>query len=98
MFCNFNNYNEFHNSEGGNHKMIEYIDYTTMKDFYTISELCDMFGKTKGELKALSEMLGVEATWNRDNQPGFYKSAVRLMHNYLYHEQRALQMSQDPWA
>ena len=45
------------NLNGGATMNIEYLDYRNMKDFYTISELCEMFGKSKIELKKLSKML-----------------------------------------
>ena len=78
--------------------MIGFLDYRNMKDFYTITELCELFGKTKEELKALCDMLDIFATWNREGNPGFYKNAVRVLHNYLYHEGRANLIERDPWA
>lgn len=77
---------------------VPYIKYKEMKEFYTIPEVCLLFGMSKSSLKAACEKYGVEPRRNEIGEYGFVAYDVRKLHNALYHEEKAQQEEDDPWA
>ena len=74
---------------------VEYIDYSTMKESYTVNEACELLGLTKKELKELCEMLKIKPRRDEIGDWILVKYEVRKIHNYLYH---AAEKDDDPWA
>lgn len=85
---------------------MKYIDYTNMKEFYTIDEVCRLFELDKQELKQYSKQYGIEPQEDQYGNWGFRKKLVRALHNLIYKEQRANGQSSgyrdakksDPWG
>lgn len=76
-------------------KSVEYVNYSELKEFYTIPEVCDLLGLPKSELKALCQDLNIRPHKNEIGEHGLVKYDVRKLHNYLYH---AADKDDDPWA
>lgn len=75
---------------------VPYIDYNTMDEFYTIKDVCELFGVSKQELKKQCEKHNVEPRRNEIGEYGLVKYDVRKIHNAMYHEDRS--NVDDPWA
>ena len=65
---------------------MRYITYGTMGPFYTISELCELFGVTKDFLKKKSHQYEIYPV-KIDGEYGFLKHAARSLHNKIYREE-----------
>ena len=78
--------------------MIEYIDYLTLKEFYTIQETCEIFGVDKAVLKAKCEEFRIMPVRNEQGEAGLVKYDFRKLHHALYCEDRMNQLEWDPWA
>lgn len=84
---------------------MKYIDYSNMKEFYTIDEVCRLFELDKAELKQHSKKYGVAPQEDQYGNWGFRKVLVRKLHNYIYKEQKRCgfhspcqHRGSDPWA
>lgn len=78
--------------------MVIYIDYRTLKEFYTIPEACELLGMEKTELQMKCEQYGILPVRNETGQFGFVKYDFRTLHNKLYFEDRKEKKEDDPWA
>jgi len=76
---------------------MRYIDYLTMKEFYTIPEACELLGMSKLELKLKCEEQNIHPTRNEIGEGGFTKYDIRKLHNKLYYEDRNHCKEWDPW-
>lgn len=76
---------------------IKYINYLDLKEFYTIPELCELFGMSKDELKQKCKQYDIKPRRNEIGEHGFVKYDVRKLHNAIWHEQ-AEERDDDPWA
>lgn len=76
-------------------KSVEYVNYNELKEFYSISEACDLLKLAKQELKSLCEELNIRPRKNEIGEYGLVKYDVRKLHNHLYH---AVDKDDDPWA
>ena len=85
---------------------MKYIDYSNMKEFYTIEDVCRLFELDKQELRRYSIQYGIEPQEDQYGNWGFRKILVRKMHNHIYKEQKATGQSagycdrkrSDPWG
>ena len=77
---------------------MKYIDYKTMKEFYTISEACELLEMNKLELKLECEERGIWPIRNEIGEAGFSKYDMRKLHNILYYAERENKETWDPWA
>ena len=85
---------------------MKYIDYSNMKEFYTIEEVCRLFELDKQELRRYSNKYGIEPQEDQYGNWGFRKILVRKLHNHIYKEQKATGQStgyrdwkrSDPWG
>ena len=76
---------------------MKFIDYMSMKPFYTIAETCELFEMAKQDLKAKCEQHGINPTRNEIGEAGFTTYDMRRLHNKLYYEDRNHQKEWDPW-
>ena len=76
---------------------MKFIDYNSLKEFYTIQEVCDLFEMPKEALKEKSDAYGFKPIRNEIGEGGFSKYDVRRLHNMLYYEDRNNQQEWDPW-
>jgi len=76
-------------------KTVSYVNYNELKEFYTLSEVCDLLDLRKQELKELCEELCIKPRKNEIGECGFVKYDVRKLHNHLYY---AGDKDDDPWA
>ena len=84
---------------------MKYIDYSNMKEFYTIEDVCRLFELDKQELRRYSIQYGIEPQEDQYGNWGFRKILVRKLHNHIYKEQKATGQSagyrdrkrSDPW-
>ena len=74
---------------------VQYIDYTKMKESYSVEEVRILLGLTKQELQEVGELLGIKPRKNEIGERILVKYEVRKIHNYLYH---AAEKDDDPWA
>lgn len=77
---------------------MNYIDYLTLKEFYTIRETCEIFGVEKDALRKKCEELGIMPVRNEQGEAGFAKYDFRTLHNALYWEDRKNRQEWDPWS
>ena len=81
---------------------IPYINYKELADFYTISQVAELFGISKQDLKKKCEQYGIKPRQNEIGDYGFVRYDVRKLHNKLYHECRDSgkggAWEDDPWA
>ena len=85
---------------------MKYIDYKTMKDFYTVTEVCRLFEMNKQELRYYSEKYNISPQEDQYGNWGFRKVLVRKLHNAIYKEQKKSDLHigndserrDDPWA
>jgi hypothetical protein len=78
---------------------MNYIVYHDMEEFYTIKELCFLFGISKERLKAGSERYSVRPE-KIEGKYGLTKVLARRLHNYMYKEyldNRNTARNEDPW-
>ena len=75
---------------------VPYINYTDLKEFYSIQEVCEMFKMTKEELRKKTEQYKIQLTRNDDKVYGFLRHDVRSLHNKLYYENRTRE-EENPW-
>ena len=76
---------------------IKYIQYSGMKPFYTIDEVCELFGISKSDLRRKCEQYKVKPVRSEIGEPGFSCYDVRRLHNKLYYEDRNRDDMWDPW-
>lgn len=69
-----------------------------MKEFYTIGEVCQLFGCKKAELKQACEEYEVSPRKNEIGEYGFARYDVRKLHNALFHANKGHKKEVDPWA
>lgn len=77
---------------------MKYIDYMSLKEFYTIQETCELFEMDKLDLKLKCEEYEVRPTRNEIGEGGFSKYDIRKLHNKLYYEERGHKKEWNPWA
>lgn len=77
---------------------MKFIDYNSLKEFYSIQETCELFEMKKGDLKEKCAQYSVMPTRNEIGEAGFVKYDIRRLHNKLYYEERGHQAEWDPWA
>ena len=85
---------------------MKYIDYSNMKEFYTIEEVCRLFELDKQELRQYSRKYEIDPQEDQYGNWGFRKMLVRRLHNHIYKEQKATGQSMgyhdrkrsDPWG
>lgn len=77
---------------------MKYIDYRTLKEFYTISETCELFEMEKRDLQEKCNLHSVNPTRNEIGEFGFTRYDVRRLHNKLYYEDVETAKEADPWA
>lgn len=77
---------------------MKYIDYKTLKEFYTISETCELLEMSKADLKIQCEKHNISPVRNEIGEAGLTKYDVRRLHNMIYFEEREHQKEWDPWA
>lgn len=63
---------------------MKYIDYSNMKEFYTIEEVCRLFELDKQELRRYSIQYEIEPQEDQYGNWGFRKILVRKLHNHIY--------------
>ncbi|MBD5155753.1 MAG: hypothetical protein HDT15_12030 [Oscillibacter sp.] len=78
--------------------MLEYIDYRTLKEFYTIQETCELLGLEKDALREKCQECRIMPVRNELGEGGFVKYDFRKLHYALYCEDRRNQQEWDPWA
>lgn len=64
---------------------VQFIDYSTMKEFYTVSEVCSLLKMSEPTLRERCAQHGIYSIRNSDGQEIFLKYAVCCLHNALYH-------------
>lgn len=74
---------------------IQWIDYNNMKEFYTIEEICQLFGLSKDVLHLESNFFNVKPH-KRGNSFGFTCHEVRRLHNSIYMKDQEL-IEQEAW-
>ncbi len=77
---------------------MKFIDYNGLKEFYTISETCELFEMSKEVLREKSNQYEIPPSRNEIGEGGFSKYDVRRLHNKLYHEDHAHKKEWNPWA
>ena len=77
---------------------MKFIDYNGLKEFYTISETCELFEMSKEVLREKSIQYEISPSRNEIGEGGFSKYDVRRLHNKLYHEDHAHKKEWNPWA
>ncbi len=86
---------------------MKYIDYSNMKEFYTLDEVRRLFEMSKSELRRYAEKYGIQPQEDQYGNWGFRKQLVRKLHNHIYKEQKNNGISifepsnikdNDPWA
>lgn len=77
---------------------MKFIDYNDLKEFYTIQEVCGLFGMPKAVLKEKCNQYEIAPSRNKIGEGGFSKYDVRRLHNKLYYEDHSHQQEWDPWA
>lgn len=78
--------------------MVNYIEYRTLKEFYTISEACELLEMGKPDLQTKCEQYGILPVRNEKGVYGFVKYDFCNLHNKLYFEDRKEKKDDDPWA
>lgn len=68
-----------------------------MKEFYTIGEVCSLFGMYKERLKQKCAQYDVQPRRNEIGEAGFVKYNVRKLHNKLYYKNRSESEERDVW-
>ena len=76
---------------------IGFIDYKSLKEFYTIKELQDLFHMGKEALKQACEKYRIEPRRNEIGEYGFVKYDVRKLHNLIYHGDKTTPKEESPW-
>lgn len=74
---------------------MKYINYTALKERYTIPELCDLYGMEKSDLKAASKAYNIEPERASDGVAYFNRFQVRRLHNELYKAERIQETKED---
>ena len=77
---------------------IPYIDYKTLEEFYTLSEVCKLLQLDKTTLRQKCEAYDIKPRQNEIGDWGLVKYDIRKLHNQLYHENRYDKKEEDPWA
>ena len=70
---------------------MKFIDYNSLKEFYTIPEVCELFEMAKSNLKEKCAQYSVNPTRNEIGEDGFVKYDIRQLHNKIYFEERSHQ-------
>lgn len=65
---------------------MRYIIYNDMDTFYTISELCELFGVKKDFLRKKSQQYEIYPV-KIDGEYGFLRHAACALHNKIYREE-----------
>ena len=66
--------------------MINYIDYYTFSDSYTVSEAAAFLGMTIDDLWRYCLKYNIHPTLNSYGVPVLSKYKVRAIHNRIYHD------------
>ena len=80
---------------------IPYVDYNSMREFYTIKETCELLNVDKYFLKDSCGECEIEPIESEIGDYGFSKYCVRKVHNYLYrkfYDKDKNAKKADPWA
>lgn len=64
---------------------VQFIDYNTMKEFYTVSEVCSLLKMSEPTLREECKQHGIYSIRNSDGKEIFLRYAVCCLHNILYH-------------
>lgn len=62
---------------------MRYIDYNSLKEFYTIHEVCELFEMSKEILKQKCQQYEITPSRNEIGEGVFSKYDVRRLHNKL---------------
>lgn len=76
---------------------MDYIDYKTLKETYTISELCDLLNMQKVDLKRKCEEYGIKPSRNEVGEGVISRFDVCRLHNKMYYEDKEKRDNWDPW-
>lgn len=77
---------------------MKFIDYNSMKEFYTIKETCELLEMSKEQLREKCNQYEIVPSRNEIGEGGFSKYDVRRLHNKLYYEDHSHQEEWNPWA
>ena len=61
-----------------------YIDYKTMKDFYTLKDAADLLFTTRPAIKRLCYRYGIALQTNAENKIGLARTDMRALHYIVY--------------
>lgn len=75
----------------------EFIDYRTLKEFYTIAEACELLDISKQDLRTNCENFDITPTRNELGEAVISKYDFRRIHNKLYYESHDHSKEWDPW-
>lgn len=67
---------------------VPYLNYSVLKEFYTVEELCRLFGASRSELTDKCKQHNVALGYNVHRELGLPRGAVKNLHYRLYHEVR----------
>lgn len=73
---------------------MKYIDYKSMKDFYTLDEICRLFEMEKCSLKFYVEKYNFSPQEDLLGNWGFPKGELRKLHHLIYEEQKSSGVTQ----
>lgn len=65
---------------------VPYFSYNSLKEFYTIEELCRLLGTSRSELTDKCKQYQIALGYNAGRALGLPKGLVKKLHYQLYHE------------
>lgn len=78
--------------------MVNYIDYRSLRKFYSLHEACELLGLSRSELRCKCAQYGIATEKDRVGITGLYRPKIRRLHNKLYYEGRMQQEKGGPRA
>lgn len=70
---------------------VQFIDYNTMKEFYTVPEVCSLLKMSEPTLREKCKRHGIYSIRRGNGNEIFLKYAVCHLHNILYHMRKKYQ-------
>lgn len=67
---------------------VKFIDYNTMKETYTVPELCKLFNMSEPTLRKNCAKHGIYSVRSDAGKEIFLKGAASHLHNILYHKNK----------
>lgn len=61
-----------------------YIEYKTMKDFYTLKDAANLLSTTRPNIERLCYRYGIELKTNSENTVGLPRTDMRALHYIVY--------------